>query len=332
MPKIILFFILCLPSIILAKTIPATQLKSTQAFIDNMVQKHHFDKQQLQLIFSQISLTIRDKKLDKKTKKKAKKPMPWDKYRSLFITKDRIENGLKFWQKNSSALKRAQEKYNVPSEIIVAILGVETNYGNNQGSHPTLETLTKRAFGNYRRRNFYKTELENFLLMVRENAFPPLSISGSYAGAMGYAQFIASSYRHYAVDFNQDGAIDLFSDPVDSIGSIANYFDQHHWHDFGEIARPIQLTNTQTKMAKRSTVKPKKTAQYWRQNGFNIDADINNKTKLDFIQLNNEKTNETWLTFWNFYILTRYNHDNRYAMVVYQLSEQLKQQFTLKNP
>ena len=332
MSKIIIFLIVFLPSIILAKTIPATQLKSTQAFIDNMVQKHHFDKQQLQLIFSQISLTIKDKNTTQKVKKKPRKPMPWDKYRSLFLTKERIENGVKFWQNNLETLNLAQETYNVPSEIIVAILGVETNYGNNQGAHPTLETLTKRAFGNYRRRNFYKNELESFLLMVRENAFPPLSISGSYAGAMGYAQFIASSYRHYAVDFNQDGAIDLFSDPVDSIGSIANYFDKHHWHDFGEIARPIQLSSAQAKMAKRSTVKPKKNAQYWRQNGFNIDMDIDNKTKLDFIQLSSDKSNENWLTFWNFYILTRYNHDNRYAMVVYQLSEQLKQQFTSKNP
>ena len=332
MSKIIIIFVLCLPAIVQAKTIAATQLKSTQTFINNMVQKHHFDKQQLQIIFSQISLTIQDKKSTKKSQKKPKKAMSWDKYRSLFITKDRIENGLKFWQKNIDTLKRAQAKYNVPSEIIVAILGVETNYGNNQGTHPTLETLTKRAFGNFRRRNFYKKELENFLLMVRENALPPLSISGSYAGAMGYAQFIASSYRHYAVDFNQDGSIDLFSDPVDSIGSIANYFDQHHWHDFGEIARPISLSKTQAKMAKRGPAKPKKTAQYWRQNGFKLDTDINNKTKLDFIQLNNEKTKETWLTFWNFYILTRYNHDNRYAMVVYQLSEQLKQQFRSKNP
>ena len=156
MSKIIIFLIMFLPSIILAKTIPATQLKSTQAFIDNMVQKHHFDKQQLQLIFSQISLTIKDKNTTQKVKKKPRKPMPWDKYRSLFLTKERIENGVKFWQNNLETLNLAQETYNVPSEIIVAILGVETNYGNNQGAHPTLETLTKRAFGNYRRRNFYK--------------------------------------------------------------------------------------------------------------------------------------------------------------------------------
>ncbi len=159
----------------------------------------------------------------------------------LFITKERIKDGVKFWQNNLETLERAEQIYHIPVEIIIAVLGVETNYGNKKGTHPTLETLTKRSFGNYRRRTFYQKELEQFLLMARENSIAPLSIKGSYAGAMGLPQFIASSYRHYAVDFNKDGKIDLFSDPVDAIGSIANYFDKHQWHDFGEIARPILL-------------------------------------------------------------------------------------------
>jgi membrane-bound lytic murein transglycosylase B len=148
---------------------------------------------------------------------------------------------------------------------------------------------------------------------------------------MGFPQFIASSYRYYAVDFNQDGKVDLFSNPVDAIGSIANYFDKHHWHDFGEIARPITLKSQHLKHAKRSNSKPKKNAKYWRNKGFEIDQDIDNKTKLAFIRLPQKKVDETWLTFWNFYILTRYNHDNRYAMVASQLSAKLKQQFTSLN-
>jgi membrane-bound lytic murein transglycosylase B len=167
--------------------------------------------------------------------------------------------------------------------------------------------------------------------MSRENAMPPLTIKGSYAGAMGYPQFIASSYRHYAVDFNQDGKIDLFSDPVDAIGSIANYFDKHQWHDFGEIARPITLSNTHSKHATRSTSKPKQNAQYWRNKGLNIDSNIHNKTKLAFIRLPQQKIDDTWLTFWNFYVLTRYNHDNRYAMAAYQLSTKIRQQFNRNN-
>jgi len=333
MLRLLALTLLLLSSLVSAKTLPATHFKSTQNFINNMVKTHHFNKDELLLIFSKVELTVVDKtkKKTKQTKKPRKKPMAWDKYKGLFLTQDRIQNGVKFWQENLSTINRAQKKYNVPAEIIVAILGVETSYGRKKGTHPTLETLTKRAFGNYRRRNFYKKELESFLLMSRENAIPPLSIKGSYAGAMGYPQFIASSYRHYAVDFNQDGKIDLFSNPIDAIGSIANYFDKHQWHDFGEIARPISLSSAHLKYAKRSTNKPKKDAKYWRNKGLDIDTDILNKTKLAFIRLPQQKIDETWLTFWNFYILTRYNHDNRYAMAAYQLSNKIKQQFNSNN-
>lgn len=330
--RILLLSTLALSSIVSAKTLPATQFKATNAFIDKMVKKHNFDKDELTAIFHHIKFKIADKstkKKQKKTKKIKKGTMSWDKYRGLFITEERIEDGVNFWQDNLTTLQRAEKKYNVPAEIIVAILGVETNYGDKKGTHPTLETLAKRAFGNYRRRNFYKKELEAFLLMTRENSLAPLSIKGSYAGAMGFPQFISSSYRHYAVDFNQDGKIDLFSNPIDAIGSIANYFDRHQWHDFGEIARPISLKTQHLKHAKRSNSKPKKNAQYWRKKGFDIDTDIHNKTKLAFIRLPQKINQDTWLTFWNFYVLTRYNHDNRYAMAVYQLSEKLKQEYKL---
>jgi membrane-bound lytic murein transglycosylase B len=258
--------------------------------------------------------------------------MSWDKYRSLFITDTRIKNGIEFWKNNLETLKRAEKTYNVPQEIIVAILGIETNYGHNQGKHPVLETLARLSFGKHRRKKFYKKELQEFLLMSRENTLAPLLIKGSYAGALGYAQFISSSYRYYAVDFDFDGKVDLFSSPVDAIGSIANYFDKHQWHDFGAYARPITLKNSQLKQAKSSTNKPKKNAKYWRSKGFRIDSDINDKTKLAFIKLPQDNNSETWLTFWNFYVLTRYNHDNRYAMTAVHLSEKLKQQFNLTHP
>lgn len=328
----LLLSLLLFSNAIFARTLPATQFRSTQNFIDEMVQKHNFERDELQYIFSKIELTVGYKSPKKTKKKKPKKPktMSWDKYKKLFITDKRIEDGLVFWQDNLTHLKHAQARYNVPAEIIVAILGIETDYGNKKGTHPTLKTLSKRAFGNYRRRNFYKKELENFLLMSRENAIPPLTIKGSYAGAMGYPQFIASSYRHYAVDFDKDGKIDLFSDPIDAIGSIANYFDKHYWHDYGQIARPITLNDAQLKYARRSTNKPKKNAQYWRKKGFEIAPDIKPTTKLAFINLPQDTIDDTWLTFWNFYVLTRYNHDNRYAMTAYQLSTQLKQQFNPK--
>ena len=325
--------LLLISSLVSAKIVPATYFKTTQNFIDKMVKKHDFNRDELLTIFATVKFKITDKSIKKKDKKKDKKkyvkktPMAWDKYRGLFLTEARINNGVKFWQDNLATLKRAEKTYNVPAEIIVAILGIETSYGAKKGAHPTFKTLTIRAFTNYRRQRFYRNELENFLLMSRENAIAPLSIKGSYAGAMGYTQFIASSYRHYAVDFNHDGVVDLFSSPADAIGSIANYFDKHHWHDFGEIARPISLHTEQLQHAKRANSKPKMTAKYWRKQGFDIDTDINNKTKLAFVRLPQKKIDENWLTFWNFYVLTRYNHDNRYAMAAYHLSEKIKQQF-----
>jgi len=297
-----------------------------------MVSEHHFNKNELLSIFSKVNLIVAEKKQKLTAKKTKSKPMSWDKYRSLFITDTRIKNGIEFWKNNLETLKRAEKTYNVPQEIIVAILGIETNYGHNQGKHPVLETLARLSFGKHRRKKFYKKELQEFLLMSRENTLAPLLIKGSYAGALGYAQFISSSYRYYAVDFDFDGKVDLFSSPVDAIGSIANYFDKHQWHDFGAYARPITLKNSQLKQAKSSTNKPKKNAKYWRSKGFRIDSDINDKTKLAFIKLPQDNNSETWLTFWNFYVLTRYNHDNRYAMTAVHLSEKLKQQFNLTHP
>ncbi|WP_428087420.1 lytic murein transglycosylase B [Candidatus Thioglobus sp.] len=330
MPLFILLFLL--PAMAFAgKTLPATNFQVTHNFIEKMSNEHQFDKDELRSIFAKITLVSAEKPNKTTPKKPKSKPLSWDKYRTLFITNTRIDRGVKFWQENLPALQRAEKKFNVPQEIIVAILGIETNYGNNKGTHPTLETLARLAFGKHRRWKFYQKELIEFLLMSRENALPPLSLKGSYAGAMGYAQFISSSYRYYAIDFDFDKKIDLFNSPTDAIGSIANYFDKHQWHDFGPYARPITLTNSQSMYAKSSTNKPKNSAQYWRNKGFKIDNDINNKTKLAFIKLTQDDHFETWLTFWNFYVLTRYNHDNRYALTAVLLSSRIKQQFNQPN-
>jgi membrane-bound lytic murein transglycosylase B len=314
-----------------AKKIPATNFQVTHDFIKKMVEEHQFDKDELKIIFSQVNLVFADKNLKTSKRKTKSKPLSWDKYRKLFLTNLRINNGVKFWKNNQATLDRAEKQFHVPQEIIVAILGVETNYGNNKGTHATLETLARLSFGTHRRKKFYQNELKEFLLMSRENSMSPLDIKGSYAGALGYAQFISSSYRHYAIDFNADKKIDLFNSPADAIGSIANYFDKHQWHDYGSYAQPIDLTKSQLKYAKSGTIKPKKNAKYWRDKGFYIDNKINNKTKLAFIKLPQDNKAETWLTFWNFYVLTRYNHNNKYAMTIVQLSNKIKQQFNQTN-
>lgn len=329
MKAILVALFLFINTTVFAEILPSTHFKSVQTFINEMVQDHGFNQSELQFIFSKIQL----KKVDKSTQIKSStldgaEKMSWDKYRSIFVTEDRIDNGVIFWQDNKKTLANAESKYGVPSAIIVAILGVETNYGKLQGKHLTLKTLIGKTFGTSSRRNFYRKELESFLLLARENTLPPLAIKGSSAGALGYAQFIPSSYRYYAVDFDNDFRVDLFNNTNDAIGSIANYLAQHNWQKNGAIAEVIELDKTQQLLAQAKISKPSKSAQYWRELGLEIDSTINNNTKLAFIRLHDDQSMQTWLTFWNFYAITRYNHDNHYAMAVYQLSEQLKQTFT----
>jgi len=315
---------------VFAEVLPSTHFKSVQAFVNEMVQTHGFNKSELQFIFSKIQLTKVNKSMQKKTSTgtRSTEKMSWEKYRSIFVTEGRIDKGVIFWQNNKQALENAESKYGVPSAIIVAILGIETNYGKVQGKYPTLKTLIGKAFGTSSRRSFYRKELESFLLLARENTLPPLAIKGSSAGALGYAQFIPSSYRYYAVDFDNDFRVDLFNNTHDAIGSIANYLAEHDWQKDAEIAKVTELDKTQQSFIQEKISKPIKDAQYWRELGLEIDSTINDDAKLAFIRLHDDQSMQTWLTFWNFYAITRYNHDNHYAMAVYQLSEQLKQTFT----
>jgi membrane-bound lytic murein transglycosylase B len=315
---------------VFAEILPSTHFKSVQNFINEMVQTHSFNKSELQFIFSKTKL----KKVDKSQQKnelsdtQTSEEMSWEKYRSIFITEGRINRGVVFWQNNKQVLLKAERTYGVPSEIIVAILGIETYYGKIQGKYPTLKTLIGKAFGTSSRRSFYRGELESFLLLARENTLPLLAIKGSSAGALGYAQFIPSSYRYYAVDFDNDFRVDLFNNTQDAIGSIANYLAKHNWQKDGKTVEIVELDEAQQSLTQTKITKPTQSAQYWREQGLNISSTISDVAKLALIRMRGDQSKQTWLTFWNFYAITRYNHDNRYAMTVHQLSERLKQAFT----
>lgn len=166
----------------------------------------------------------------------AERTLKWHEYRAIFIKPERVQQGVAFLQEHQEAFERAQTETGVPREVIAAIIGVETWYGRYLGGHRVLDALATLAFDYPPRSKFFRGELEQFFLMVREQGFDPTELKGSYAGAMGYGQFIASSYRHYAVDFDGDDVADIFHNPVDAIGSVANYFEEHHWRPGAPVA------------------------------------------------------------------------------------------------
>ena len=197
-----------------------------QAFIDMMVDKHGFEQQQLVAVFNEAK---RREDILELMRKPAEKVLKWHEYRKIFLTAGRIDGGVDFWKQNLDALQKAEATYGVAPQIIVAIIGVETRYGGNTGRHRVIDALSTLAFDYPPRSEFFSGELEQFLILGREEDIDVTTTTGSYAGAMGYGQFIPSSYRHYAVDFDGDGKRDLWENKMDIIGSVANYFKEHGW-------------------------------------------------------------------------------------------------------
>ncbi|MFM2486325.1 lytic murein transglycosylase B [Celerinatantimonas yamalensis] len=250
---------------------------------------------------------------------------PWYQYQKLFVTQSRIEQGVAFWKKYQPALERAQKQYQVPAQVIVAIIGVETRYGQHKGQYSVLNSLYTLGFHYPKRSRFFSREFASFVRLSQQQNWNYGEIKGSYAGAMGYGQFIPSSYLHYAVDFDHDGHIDLINNPIDAIGSVANYFHQHHWTENAPVA--ITLNQVTTAMVQKAN-KKRELPYQWQQFSANEPpkaADIAATTPVNLLDLSTSMSQkEYWITFHNFYVITRYNTSPLYAMAVYQLSQQIK--------
>lgn len=290
-------------------------------FIGEMVNKHGFSAKPLTKLFDQAK--IREDII--KAISRPAESKPWYKYRPIFVTKSRTDAGVTFFKRYEKELRRAEATFGVPAEIIVAIIGVETRYGQYRGSYPVLDSLTTLAFEYPKRASFFKKELEQYLLLTKEEKFDPAALKGSYAGAMGHPQFISSSYRHYAIDFSGDGKRDLLENPVDAIGSVANYFKRHGW----QTNQPIvaKATATEKVIDKYGTdraQKPARDVKSWQKLGLTSPYQGNLNAKATFLSLEGKNGPETWLGFDNFYVITRYNHSALYALAVYQLSQKIK--------
>lgn len=289
-------------------------------FIDHMVSDHQFDRSKLQSVFNQTNKSMRV--LDAISK--PAEVLPWYKYRSIFIQPARIDQGLVFWDKYQSTLSRAEEEYGVPAEFIIAIIGVETQYGINTGSDRVMDALSTLAFHYPKRGAFFRKELEQFLLLTRDQSVDPLSLKGSYAGAMGIPQFISSSYRNYAVDFDQDGKIDIWNNPVDAIGSVANYFKQHGWQPGDKVVVPGKATDNRHLDLLNGDLKPDIRVDRLTDFGIYHNDKVPADALVKVLSLEGDSGKEIWLGLNNFYVITRYNRSPLYAMAVYQLAESIQ--------
>lgn len=301
------------------------QRPEVKAFISEMSARHGFNLTSLEKRFSVIRSN--DKVL--RYIQPASKPgqRSWQRYMPRFVNEQRIEAGLTFWTQHADTLVRAERDYGVPAEIIVAIIGVETIYGRNMGDFKVLEALATLAFDYPPRADFFRTELEQFLLLAKENDQDPLEIKGSYAGAIGIPQFMPGSQRRYAVDFDGDGKIDLRSNPTDAIGSVAQFLNRHGWIKDSPVALQVLLATEPNPNWLEAGILPKLTLTELLKSNVTprdaLPANTPNKAALIDLVTPDEPT-EYWLGFDNFYVITRYNRSSFYAMSVFQLAEAIK--------
>lgn len=305
-----------------------TQRKDVQLFIKDMVRQHHFNAQQLSATLEQVQLQPQlIESMDQPFEKKS-----WDTYRNLFLTPERLKGGLDFWQTNRKTLELVQKKFGVPPEIIIAILGVETLYGERQGENRVLDALATLAFNYPKRSAYFTRELKEYLLLCREQGVPATQYRGSYAGAIGKPQFMPSSYRFYAIDFNNKGVSDLTSNNEDSIASVANYFHKHGWRPNNGIAQQAQLKDWNPGKLRINPRRANYSYKHLEKAGIKpLTASLNHPNRAGLIELITDKGKEYWLAYPNFFVITSYNSSPQYALVVYLLSQQLKQQWLAMN-
>ncbi|MGM3175575.1 lytic murein transglycosylase B [Dickeya lacustris] len=295
-------------------------------FIDRMVQQHGFERQSLRGILAQAQrldwvIRLMDKQAPApSTATPSNTPNgSWLRYRQQFITPETVQYGAAFWSQYQDALNRAQQVYGVPPEIIVGIIGVETRWGRVMGKTRILDALATLAFAYPRRAEYFQSELAYFLLMAREDGFDPLTLRGSFAGAMGYGQFMPSAFKKYAVDFNGDGIPNLW-DPVDAIGSVANYFKSNGWQSGGQVAVPA---SGQT-FALETGFKTHYSLSTLAAAGLRPNASLGGAQEASLLRLDMGSYYQFWYGLPNFYAITRYNKSVHYAMAVWQLGEEVK--------
>lgn len=289
------------------------------SFIDTMAEKHGLDREEVRSLIAGVTPQTRIIELIS-TPAEAK---PWRDYRPIFVTGRRIEAGVNFWREQRQWVEAASERFGVEPEIIVAIIGVETFYGRNQGRFPVLDALVTLGFDYPPRADFFRSELGEFLLLAREEGLDPRTVRGSYAGAMGKGQFISSSYRKYAVDFDGDGRRDLLASWPDAIGSVANYFARHGWQR-GAMVAVSAFVEGEDWRDLLGSYKPSHNASALAATGIRTEAKLADDRLYALIELDGAEEVEHWVVADNFYVITRYNRSPLYSMAVWQLAQAIR--------
>lgn len=298
-----------------------SEFPRTAAIIDLLVTEHDFSASEIDALFAQgdyIASNVESLANPAETTK------TYSQYRPMFVSDQTVANGRRFMEAQDRWLSLAEQRTGVPAEVIAAIMGVETRYGNFLGVHRTFDALATLAVTEGRRADYFQRELINFLLISRDQSFDPLSVKGSYAGAMGYPQFMPSSYLAYADDLDGDGSIDIWNDPVDAIGSIARYLSEHGWQPGEPIASRARVSGDYRQVELNSFDRDRTLAEVSAQGWEPLTA-ASNDAQVHPIRLDGDDGAEFWLGYRNFWVISRYNRSVAYSMAVFQLSQALAQ-------
>jgi membrane-bound lytic murein transglycosylase B len=289
-------------------------------FIDAMVSEHSYDREKLVMVLQQAEV---QQSVLEAIARPAERALTWHEYRNIFLKTERIEAGAAFWRENAGELQRICEETGVSIEILVGIIGVETYFGRITGKYRVIDALATLAFEYPPRSKFFRGELEQFLLLVREEGMDAADATGSYAGAMGRPQFMPSSYRAYAVDSTDDGKRDIWTDWSDVLGSIANYFVRHGWRSGGEIVTVASLGSQWQGEPPQNILQAEETIASLSQQGVLFTTTLDGDQPSQLLTLEGAEGTEHWVGFHNFFVITRYNRSVMYALAVHQLGQEI---------
>ena len=316
MKQIILLLSICIPSLLLGQV----DRNEVEAFAKSLAAENNRSTEEIMTI---LDKAVFQQEIIDKISKPAEGTMTWNRYRKIFMTEKRIEAGVEFWNEHRETLNAVSSDTGIPQEIICGIIGVETFFGRIKGSYRVLDALYTLGFGYPRRAKFFKSELAKYLILAELESLNVEETKGSYAGAMGYSQFMPSSYIAYAKSYEENGTRDLMNSPEDAMASVANYLKVHRWRKDEPITSKATMTRKISGLRKQAR-KPKKKVSDYTAIGFEPAEQLASDLDATMVILESGEEKEHWFGLYNFYVITRYNHSPMYAMAVYQLGNAIK--------